>query len=99
MDWLKLNMLDADDHIAQIYLPLRKKIPIMLGTGRNSVVFLARTAPSHDSFANEYRAVKFLRSDPDYQFRKSLVNRFFDEAYKTKTFGRLQESFLKYYGI
>jgi serine/threonine protein kinase len=53
--------------------------PILLGTGRNAVVFLATDIMALDGNA-EYRAVKFLRDDPDDQLAYSAAIRFFQEA-------------------
>jgi serine/threonine protein kinase len=53
--------------------------PIMLGTGRNAVVFLATDIQVLDNRA-EWRAVKFLRDDPDDQVAYSAAVRFFQEA-------------------
>lgn len=53
--------------------------PVRLGTGRSAVVFLATDIPNLDHGV-EYRAVKFLRDDPDDQNAYSAAIRFFQEA-------------------
>lgn len=53
--------------------------PVRLGTGRSAVVFLATDIPNLDQGV-EYRAVKFLRDDPDDQSAYSAAIRFFQEA-------------------
>lgn len=95
--WLALNAVDPDRNIQRYYLPLDGDYPIILGTGRNSVVFLAATSPHHYSAANEYRAVKFLKNDIDQEYAHESARRFFDEAEKTKKFGLLASFFVHYY--
>jgi serine/threonine protein kinase len=96
---LVLQAADADQTIRQFYLPLENDMPILLGTGRNAVVFLAATSPNPTSVANEYRAVKFLKNDIDQEYAHEAARRFFDEAEKAKKFGRLQKFFVQYDSI
>src|SRR5688500_11592027 len=79
---LVLKAVDPDQTIRQFYLPLDGDFPVILGTGRNAVVFLAATSLNSRSAANEYRAVKFLKNDIDREYASESARRFFDEAEK-----------------
>lgn len=73
-----------EERVRNVYLHLIRRPdgveePIRLGTGRNAVVFLATDIKSLNDKA-EYRAVKFLRDDPDDQLAYSSSVRFFQEA-------------------
>jgi serine/threonine protein kinase len=81
-----------------LHLEGEKRLPLLLGTGRNAVVFLATTTTQRDSEANYYRAIKFLRDDIDKQYARASAERFFEEADKAKRFDRLQGTFVKYFG-
>lgn len=72
--------------------------PTILGTGRSAVVLLATTTDTPENPANEYRAVKFLRDDPDKQYAAAAAERFFLEAGQAQKFDHIQEAFVKYYG-
>lgn len=97
---IKLNSIDQSKHIPPLYFHLEgeHRLPVILGTGRSAVVLLATTAPDPDNPSNEYRAVKFLRNDPDEQFALSAAERFFLEAGQVQLFGKTQETFVKYWG-
>lgn len=96
---LKLVAIDPDGMVQYSYLYVDRQtgLPIVLGTGRTAVVCLARTSQSADSPANEYRAIKFLKDDVDKEYAEETTRRFFDEAQKTRNFGRLHGSFVRYY--
>lgn len=93
---LPLDAVDPDHAIRRLYLPLEGHFPVLLGTGRNAVVFLAATSPDPASLANEYRAVKFLKDDIDQEYARESARRFFDEAEKARKFGRLHDFFVRY---
>lgn len=79
-----VETVGQQERVRSVYLhmvrrPDGSEEPILLGTGRNAVVFLATDVMYLDSRA-EYRAVKFLRDDPDDQLAYSAAMRFFQEA-------------------
>lgn len=79
-----VETVGQQERIRSVYLHLERRPdgseePIRLGTGRNAVVFLATDLMTLDG-ASEYRAVKFLRDDPDDQVAYSAAIRFFQEA-------------------
>jgi serine/threonine protein kinase len=94
--YMELKTIDPDGRVKEFYLHHDGRLPVVLGTGRNAVVFLARTSKDLDSAANEYRAIKFLKDDIDQEYAEETARRFFDEAEKTKNFGRLHNSFVRY---
>jgi serine/threonine protein kinase len=87
-------------HLKHTPLPQGKQIllPTVLGTGRNAVVLLATTTPDRESYATDYRAVKFLKDHIDRQYARASAGRFFLEATNATRFHRLQGAFVKYYG-
>jgi serine/threonine protein kinase len=95
-----VKAVNQADQVDTFYLHLEgdKRLPALLGTGRNAVVFLATTTPQRESEANYYRAIKFLRNDIDKQYARASAERFFEEADKAKRFDRLQGTFVKYFG-
>lgn len=95
-----LRSLNQSNEIEDVFLHLHPEthLPQLLGTGRNAVVLLATTCRDHDSDANDYRAVKFLRDQTDHQYARASAKRFFDEAIHAKRFNRLQGAFVKFYG-
>jgi serine/threonine protein kinase len=94
-----VNAVNQADQVSRFYLNLENNnhLPLVLGTGRNAVVFLATTT-EHESEATDYRAIKFLRDDIDTQYAQASAVRFFQEADKAKRFDRLQGTFVKYFG-
>jgi len=78
-----VETVNTEERIRNVYLHLVQrpdgtKEPLRLGTGRNAVVFLATDIMQLGRA--EYRAVKFLRDDPDDQMAYSSAVRFFQEA-------------------
>jgi len=79
-----VESVGEEELIRSVYLHLVRRPdgseePILLGTGRNAVVFLATDIRALGGKA-AYRAVKFLRDDPDDQVAYSAAVRFFQEA-------------------
>src|SRR5690349_13078242 len=95
-----VKAVNQADQVDTFYLQLEgeNQLPLLLGTGRSAVVFLATTTSLRDSPANSYRAIKFLRDDIDRQYARASAERFFEEADKAKRFDRVQGTFVKYYG-
>ncbi len=95
-----VKAINQANQIREYYLHLEgdERLPIVLGTGRNAVVFLATTTSSLNSIANSYHAIKFLRDDIDKQYARASAERFFQEAAKVKTFDLLQGTFVRYFG-
>jgi len=93
---LSVKAVDPNGKMQEYYLHRDGDRPVVLGTGRNAVVFLARTAEDPRATAVEYRAVKFLKNDVDQEYADESARRFFDEAEKTKNFGRLVGAFVRY---
>lgn len=93
---LAVKAIDPVGKEQEYYIHRDGDLPVVLGTGRNAVVFLARTAEDQRASAVEYRAIKFLKNDIDREYADESARRFFDEAEKTRGFGRLVGSFVRY---
>src|SRR5689334_8865634 len=93
---LAVQAIDPNGKVQEYYIHRDGGLPVVLGTGRNAVVFLARTTEDSEAMAVEYRAIKCLKSDIDREYADESARRFFDEAEKTKNFGRLVGSFVRY---
>ncbi len=79
-----VESIGNEERVRNVYLHLVRSPdgsdePIRLGTGRNAVVFLATDIKELSERA-DFRAVKFLRDDPDDQMAYSAAVRFFQEA-------------------
>jgi len=79
-----VETVGSEERIRSVYLHLVRRPdgseePILLGTGRNAVVFLATDLQTLDG-QSDFRAVKFLRDDPDDQVAYSGAIRFFQES-------------------
>jgi serine/threonine protein kinase len=97
---LEIKAINQADQERPFYLHLEgpERVPIVLGTGRNAVVFLATTTADEGNAATDYHAIKFLRDDVDHQYALAAAYRFFEEAAKAQGFDRLQAAFVNYYG-
>lgn len=98
-DKLTLTAFNLLDTSQAFFLPLDERRPILLGTGRNAVVFLGRTAPDEEHTGNEYIAVKFLKDDVNQQYAEMIRLRFRKEASQTQEFGQYGEFFVRYRGV
>ena len=81
---IAVELIGDEERVRNVYLHLVRnqdgtEEPIRLGTGRSAVVFLATDIKSL-SRRSQFRAVKFLRDDPDDQLAYSSATRFFQEA-------------------
>lgn len=99
-DVIELKNVNQDNQHPPLYLRQTgaDALPIVLGTGRSAVVLLATTTESFEGQSTYYRAVKFLRDDPDKQYAAAAAERFFLEASHIQRFGVNQETFVKYFG-
>lgn len=80
-----VESIGTEERVRNVYLHLIRnpdgsEEPIRLGTGRNAVVFLATDIMELKDDRADFRAVKFLRDDPDEQLAYSAAVRFFQEA-------------------
>lgn len=97
---IELKNVNQAGQYPPLYLHLEgeHRLPTILGTGRSAVVLLATTVMDVESPANQFRAIKFLRDDPDKQYAAAAAERFFLEADQAQKFDMIQETFVKYYG-
>ena len=93
---LTVKAIDPNGKAQEYYIHRQGDHLVELGTGRNAVVFLARTAQDPAASAVEYHAIKFLKNDNDPEYADESARRFFDEAEKMRSFGRLVGSFVRY---
>jgi serine/threonine protein kinase len=97
---LKVIRGEAASEDSIIYLVMSGKgterQPIILGTGRNAVVFLGNSTENLQSRLHVYYAIKFLKDDPDAEYARVAEERFFVEIENTQSFGQLASSFVKY---
>lgn len=97
-----VETIGNEERVRNVYLHLTpgadgSEEPIRLGTGRNAVVFLA-TDIKEPSERAEFRAVKFLRDDPDDQLAHNAAVRFFQEALSLQTKGGNVDSLVRFLG-
>jgi len=102
--YFPLTAVDTDpktgfDAPVKIFLHYEKqsKLPIQLGTGRSAVVLLASKFPDLQH-GGDYYAVKFLRDDPDPQYREASSEKFFTEALQMREWGRGNAAIVSYEG-
>lgn len=97
-----VESIGDEERVRNVYLHLVRnpdgsEEPIRLGTGRNAVVFLA-TDIKELGERSDFRAVKFLRDDPDDQLAYSAAVRFFQEALSLQNKSGNLDSLVRFLG-
>lgn len=97
-----VESIGDEERVRNVYLHLVRnpdgsEDPIRLGTGRNAVVFLATDIKELGERA-DFRAVKFLRDDPDDQLAYSAAVRFFQEALSLQNKSGNLDSLVRFLG-